>query len=92
MADTKQVEEQQETLQASAARVTEREAGSDDADDVEIAPPNLAWMKNTLQWGTRATPTKNGLTLDALNLGVYGDVPEFWDEQTRTPRRAVPVR
>ena len=47
MTTTKQPDEQeqQETLQASAARVTEREAGSDDAEEVEIAPPNLAWMK-----------------------------------------------
>ncbi len=93
MAETKQTEdqEQDEKLQASAARVTEREAGSDDAEEVEIAPPGLSWMKNTLQWGTRAKPTKNGLTIDALNIGVYGDVPDFWDDQTRKPRGAYPV-
>ena len=93
MAETKQADEQEqeEKLQASAARVTEREASGDDAEEVEIAPPNLSWMQNTLQWGTRAKPTKNGLTIDALNIGVYGDVPDFWDDQTRKPRGAYPI-
>ena len=75
--------------EASAARATEQAA--DAAPEVEIAPPDLSWMNNTLQWGTRAVPTKNGLTVDALNVGVYGDVPDFWDDQTRKPRGAYPV-
>ena len=75
--------------EASAARATEQAAGA--APEVEIAPPDLSWMNNTLQWGTRAVPTKNGLTVDALNVGVYGDVPDFWDDQTRKPRGAYPV-
>ena len=74
---------------SSAARATEQAAGA--TPEVEIAPPDLSWMNNTLQWGTRAVPTKNGLTVDALNVGVYGDVPDFWDDQTRKPRGAYPV-
>ncbi len=77
--------------EASAARATERAASGADTSTAEIAPPDLSWMKNTLQWGVRALPTKNGLTVDALNIGVYGDVPDFWDDQTRKPRGAYPV-
>lgn len=89
MSERQQDKTQTQSPEASAARATERAAGAGDA--VEIAPPDLSWMKNTLQWGTRAQPTKNGLTVDALNIGVYGDVPDFWDDQTRKPRGAYPV-
>lgn len=93
MADAQRDERQAQAPEASAARATERAASADadGADAPEIAPPSLAWMHSTLQWGTRALPTKNGLTVDALNIGVYGDVPDFWDDQTRKPRGAYPV-
>ena len=89
MADSEQKSVNPQTAQASAARATQRAA--DKADNVEIAPPDLSWMQNTLQWGTRSIPTKNGLTINALNIGVYGDIPDFWDDQTRKPRGAYPV-
>ena len=55
--------------------------------------PDLSWMDKTFQWGTKALPEKNGggLTLDALNIGIYGDIPEHYPYRNRLPRGAVPV-
>src|ERR1700694_1226655 len=36
---------------------------------------DLAWMRVPTEWGTRAKPTKHGLTLEAINIGQDGDVP-----------------
>ena len=44
------------------------------------------WMKETRQWGTRATPTAHGLTIDGINVGLYGEIPEESREMTRMPR------
>jgi len=52
---------------------------------------DLAWMRVPTEWGTRAKPTKKGLTLDAINIGKYGDVPDHWDYQSEMPRGAVPI-
>jgi len=56
-------------------------------------PPqlDLAWMRIPTEWGTRAKPTKKGLTIEAINVGKYGDVPETWEYQTEMPRGAVPI-
>jgi hypothetical protein len=52
---------------------------------------DLAWMKVPTEWGTRARPTKRGLTLEAINIGKYGEVPDVWEYQTEMPRGAVPI-
>ena len=44
------------------------------------------WMKDTRQWGTRAAPTAHGLTVDGINVGLYGEIPEESREMTRMPR------
>lgn len=56
-------------------------------------PPELtlAWMNIPALWGTRAIPTKKGLTIDAINVGKYGDVPDVWEHQTEMPRGAVAI-
>ena len=54
-------------------------------------PPSLDWMEECLQWGMKASPGPHGLTLRDINIGIYGDIPEVWDEMTRTPRGAYPV-
>jgi hypothetical protein len=41
------------------------------------------------QWGTRVRPGKHGLRLGDLNVGIYGEVPPVWNDQTRNPRGAV---
>ncbi len=52
---------------------------------------DLAWMKVPTEWGTRAKPSKKGMTLEAINIGKYGEVPDTWDYQTEMPRGAVPI-
>jgi len=51
----------------------------------------LDWMQDCLQWGTRAAVGPHGLTLRAINVGLYGEVPEAWPEMSRMPRGAFPV-
>ncbi len=52
---------------------------------------DLSWMHVPTEWNTRARPTRHGLTLDAINIGKYGDVPDVWPYQTEMPRGAVPI-
>jgi hypothetical protein len=59
---------------------------------VETAKPNLRWMGISHQWGTRVKPGKHGLRLGDLNVGIYGEVPAVWNDQTRNPRGAVARR
>lgn len=50
---------------------------------------DMRWKANTVQWGTRSEIHKDGgLTLAALNTGVYGEIPEFWEDRGRMPRGA----
>ena len=51
----------------------------------------LAWMNVPTEWGIRAKPTKHGLTIDAINVGKYGEVPDVWKYNTEMPRGAVPI-
>lgn len=57
------------------------------------APPPLSldWMQECLEWGTKATLGPHGLTARAINIGIYGDIPDEWEEMTRMPRGAYPV-
>jgi hypothetical protein len=52
---------------------------------------DLSWMHVPTEWNTRARPTKHGLTLQAINIGKYGEVPDVWEYQTEMPRGAVPI-
>ncbi|MEJ2131885.1 MAG: hypothetical protein P8Y95_09765 [Gammaproteobacteria bacterium] len=47
-------------------------------------------MGKSREWHTHVVPGKKGLTLGALNVGTYGEIPDYWDDQTRLPRGAVP--
>ncbi len=49
-------------------------------------------MGKSNQWGVRVKPGKHGLRLGDLNVGIYGDIPEQWQDQTRNPRGAIPRR
>lgn len=51
---------------------------------------DLSWMDCGTEWGIRATPGKRGLTIDDINLGSYGEVPERSDARTMRPRGASP--
>jgi hypothetical protein len=52
---------------------------------------DLSWMHVPTEWNTRARPTKHGLTLQAINIGRYGEIPDVWEYQTEMPRGAVPI-
>ncbi len=56
-------------------------------------PPqlDLSWMQVPTEWNTRAKPTKHGLTLEAINIGKYGEIPDEWPYQTEMPRGAIPI-
>ena len=56
---------------------------------LEIPEPKLNWMNKSRQWGGRVKPGKKGLTLGSLNVGLYGEIPMEWPDQTRNPRGAV---
>lgn len=52
---------------------------------------DLSWMQVPTEWNTRARPTKHGLTLEAINIGKYGEIPDVWPYHTEMPRGAVPI-
>lgn len=54
-------------------------------------PPSLDWMQECLEWGAKAEVGPHGLTARAINIGIYGDIPDEWEEMTRMPRGAYPV-
>jgi len=68
--------------------VAQQEAGGG-ASPMPTTQLDLSWMNVPTEWGTRAKPTKKGLTLDAINIGRYGDVPDVWEYKTEMPRGAV---
>ena len=55
-----------------------------------IPQPKFDWAGRSNQWGTRVKPGKHGLRLGDLNVGIYGEIPEYWPDQTRNPRGAIP--
>ena len=56
-----------------------------------VQQESLSWMKDTLAWGTRATPGKHGMTLRSINVGLYGEVPEESRDMSRRPRGAFAI-
>jgi len=55
-----------------------------------IPKPRYEWAGKSNQWGTRVKPGKHGLRLGDINVGIYGEIPEQWQDQTRNPRGAIP--
>jgi len=53
--------------------------------------PYFGWMHVPTEWGIRARRGKKGLTVGALNVGTYGDIPDEWPYQTEMPRGAHPI-
>lgn len=55
--------------------------------------PDLSWMAKTIGWGIRARPDFDhggGLTINALNVGVYSEIPDRIQYRNRWPRGAYP--
>ena len=65
------------------------------ADETSETPASraapLAWMNDTQEWGVRVQPGKHGMTMRGLNVGSYGEVPEYSTDMSRRPRGASPV-
>jgi hypothetical protein len=64
--------------------------GSEMVSRAGAAAPTLSmsWAQVETERGVRARPGKKGLTIDAINIGSYGVVPEYWPGQTMQPRGA----
>ena len=79
---------------SGGAAVPAAVAGVDESSDEEavqgVPEPSYEWMGLSNEWGVRVKPDEHGLRLSALNVGIYGEVPEVWDDQTRRPRGALP--
>jgi hypothetical protein len=71
--------------------IAQQEASGAQGGGLPATQLDLSWMNVPTEWGTRAKPTKKGLTLDAINIGRYGDVPDVWEFKTEMPRGAVPT-
>jgi len=52
--------------------------------------PTLNWLNAGTEWGVRAPVGSRGLTLEAINVGSYGSVPEHSTHATQRPRGAAP--
>jgi hypothetical protein len=50
---------------------------------------DLSWMKPGTEWGVRGQAGRKGLTLESINIGSYGDVPETTTNFTARPRGAA---
>jgi len=57
-------------------------------DEKAAEPKTMDWLTDSPEWGTRAKPGKKGLTLDDINVGLYGQIPDQSEEMTRMPRGA----
>ena len=49
---------------------------------------DLSWMGQQGEWGNTVTTGRQGLTLDDIHVGSYGDPPEHSDNMTGRPRGA----
>jgi hypothetical protein len=76
--------------QALDAGMTPEEAIAEMASSGEMKMPGLSmsWARVDTERGIRAKPGKKGLTIDAINVGSYGEVPDLWPDQTMRPRGA----
>lgn len=52
---------------------------------------HLDWMDTPNETGVRARPGEHGLTLEAINVGSYGVVPDRWMYDNDTPRGTIPA-
>lgn len=74
--------------------MVQQQPPSRDQDGNPVAElPDLSWMDKTLGWGIKAKvePYGGGLTINALNVGVYAEVPEHIPYRNRLPRGAYPA-
>ena len=78
----------------NSAQPEEQDPNAPPADTADKPPPSaqaLAWMNDTLEWGVRVQPGKHGMTMRALNVGSYAEIPESSADMSRRPRGAFPI-
>ncbi|HSP55638.1 MAG TPA: ferritin-like domain-containing protein, partial [Dehalococcoidia bacterium] len=59
----------------------------------DVPPVDLSWLnieENGHPWGMRAKPGKRGLTLDEIEIGVVGELPEQTDNRSMRVRGSIP--
>ena len=49
---------------------------------------DTSWMQHMGEWGSQAAPGKRGLTMNEIQVGSYGDIPEQSRNMTGRPRGA----
>ena len=71
---------------ATAKQFLESEGGS-------FFKPDYSWMKVPTEWGIRARPADPamGLTIQDLNVGTYGDIPDVWTIRSEIARGSYPA-
>jgi hypothetical protein len=59
----------------------------------DVPPVDLSWLnieENGHPWGMRAKPGKRGLTLDEIEIGAVGEVPEQSNNRSMRVRGSMP--
>lgn len=51
---------------------------------------DLSWLKPDSEGGMRAEPGKHGLTVESIQIGSYGAIPDRTDNYSMRPRGAAP--
>ena len=80
----------EDKVESSKKQNSPAESGETTESPASSAAP-LAWMNDTQEWGIRVQPGKHGITMRSVNVGSYGEVPEFSTDMSRRPRGASPV-
>lgn len=62
----------------------------DDPED-RFSKLSLQWARPTTEMGIKAIPGENGLGMQEINIGSYGDVPDVWPYQNDTPLGSRPT-
>ncbi|MGH2585857.1 MAG: hypothetical protein ACRDJE_13170, partial [Dehalococcoidia bacterium] len=78
MTTENQTNEEEQATPAEAAEAPQRPA------------PDFAWMRVPTQRGMKPTPGPEGLRLEHIDVGSYGDVPDVWPYKNDTPRGSHP--
>ena len=77
---------------AKAARLSGSEIPPPSQMEALLGPPDLTWLEARTEWGVHPALGAGGLTLEAINVGSYGVVPETAANATQKPRGAEPGR
>jgi hypothetical protein len=82
----------QEVWQALRAGVDGATAKNFLAGEGAFIRPEFNWMRVPTEWGikVRASDKEMGLTIEDLNVGTYGDIPDVWYNRSEIARGSYP--